>query len=185
MQKGYIKARQAHPEALHISNAYRLPGTEVDSENYADDGKHGCGRLIMKLLKDWNIDCRAVYVVRYYGGTHLGTKRFDYMMDAVKSCVARSSYNSITKTNQYPWEEIVSTRTYNSRGRGGRGRGKYSPNGFMPSQISPHKSYSDALTPSKKRNRTDPALADQLVNQETILKQQQMLTRAASAAIGT
>ena len=109
------------------------------------------------------------------------------MTDAVKSCVARSSYNSITKTNQYPWEEYVAQRSGNTKGRGGSksGRGRTPPKKFSSQTISPGKTYSDATTPSKRRPRTDPALLDKLVDHEGIKNQQQMLTRAASAAIGT
>ena len=183
--RGYIRVRQIHLDALHVSNAYKLPGTDVDAEDYTDDGEHGCGRMILRLLKEWNIECRAIYLVRNYGGVHLGTKRFNFMTDAVKSCVARSSYNSITSTNQYPWEEYVAYRG-NQRICGGRGgRNKTSPHRFNSQHISPDKTYSDALTPNKKKNRQDPALQDNLVDQNAILNQQQMLTRAASAAISS
>ena len=71
---GYVKAKQLYPDALHISNAYILPGTELDAEDYTDDGEHGCGRLILRLMKNWDITCRAIYVVRRYGGCTPGSK---------------------------------------------------------------------------------------------------------------
>ena len=150
VQKGYVRMKQMYPEALHISNAYRLPGTDIDSEGMADDGEHGCGRLILKLLTEWNIYCRAIYLVRRYGGVHLGTKRFGCMTEAVKSCVARSSFNSITGTNQYPWEEYVANRQPSIRGRNMRGRGRTTPppRAFTSNYTSPNKLYSEASTPN-------------------------------------
>ena len=108
------------------------------------------------------------------------------MTDAVKSAVARSAYNSITRKNQYPWEEYVAQRETGGRARGSRNTQVKSPaKKFNSTRTSPNKTYSDAAsTPNKRKGRPDPAL-DGNIDQEALLKQQQMLTRAASAAIST
>ena len=110
---------------------------------------------------------------------------FSYMTDAIKSVIARTSYNSLTKKNQYPWEEYAARReSKNPRGRGRKNTTQQKPQLFNSNFVSPDKQYSEATTPSKRRPRADPALKDSSIPNE-VLTQQQMLTRAASAAISS
>ena len=183
VKNGYIRARQLHPKALHVSNAYRLPGNMLDAEGYADDGEHGCGRIILRLLSDWNIHCRSIYLARYYGNEHLGTKRFSQMVDAVKSAIARSSYNEILRCEQFPWEEEPNYQhqsDYTSiRGRGSSHKStrRSSPPFTGGRNINGGLSYKDTLlTPSKKTKFKTNLTLDPAVQQ--ILSQQQMLTRS-------
>ena len=192
VKRGYIRMKQLHPKALHISMAYRLPGSDVDSEGVCDDGEHGCGRLILRLLSEWDILCRAVYVVRYYGGEHLGTKRFAYMTDAVRSCVARSSHNSITGEDQFPWhkqEEFDQKRAIRDRksvrGRRTSTQQQHVTSSYKPTQVSPDKLYlqtlsSSQLTPRRQKSRVDPALKDKLVD-ENLTAQKQMWLRSQNS----
>ena len=102
VQLGYIKARQKHPGALHIVCTYHIPGPGIaHNSDFVDNKEHGAGRAIHKLMTDSNITYRAIYAIRYYGGSHLGPSRFDSYREATTSAIARSSYNSVVKRNQF------------------------------------------------------------------------------------
>ena len=78
-------------------------------------------------MTDLNIFHRALYVVRKYGGSHLGPSRFQSIQSAAKSAIARSSFNSIVNKHQYPWPG-------QSQGEGPKRRKSTSP---RPSNICP------------------------------------------------
>lgn len=73
----YYHVRLINPEATHLMCAFRLPGSDfIKSQGYVDDGEHGGGRLLMRLLNNGKHNNCAVFMARYYGGTHLGQQRF-------------------------------------------------------------------------------------------------------------
>ena len=49
-----------------------------------DDGEHGGARAIMKVLKDNEVTDKIVIVTRWYGGTHIGKKRFEVIEKCTK-----------------------------------------------------------------------------------------------------
>ena len=57
-------------------------------EHFKDDGEYGAGRLILQYLKDNDICNKLVCVSRWYGGTHLGPVRFQYIENAVKEVLS-------------------------------------------------------------------------------------------------
>ncbi len=63
--------RRDHPNATHVCWAYRV-GVAY---RFSDDGEPSgtAGMPIYKALEGSGLDCVAVAVVRYYGGTKLGT----------------------------------------------------------------------------------------------------------------
>lgn len=73
----YHPIRLLNPEATHVMCAYKLPGVDFTKiQGAVDDGEHAGGRVILKmLLKEQSVN-QAVFVVRYYGGKHLGQRRF-------------------------------------------------------------------------------------------------------------
>ena len=99
---GYIKACHKHPDALHVVCAFNLPGHDIHLQDFADAGELGAGRNLLELLTDNDITHRAIYVVRYYDGKQLGPSRFLSYEEATISAISRSSYNSLTKRNQFP-----------------------------------------------------------------------------------
>ncbi len=63
--------RQNHPAATHVCWAYRVGG----SYRFSDDGEPSgtAGMPMFRALEGSGLDHLAVAVVRYYGGTQLGT----------------------------------------------------------------------------------------------------------------
>ncbi len=70
-----IKAAwQEHPQASHIVYAYQI-GKRGDLFGLSDDGEpHGtAGRPVLEVIKGSGITNLLIMVVRYFGGTKLGT----------------------------------------------------------------------------------------------------------------
>ena len=104
VKDAYNKLREIHGDARHIMCAYRLPGRNFALlQDYCDDQEHFSGRALLKMLKDADIYNRAVFVVRYYGGEHLGPSRHQAIVEAAQSAITHHPYNHITKENQTPW----------------------------------------------------------------------------------
>lgn len=77
IQAAFTKLRMKFADATHISCAYRLPGANTpQNQDYVDDGEFGCGRTMLKVLKDEQYTNMVVFIVRYYGGKHLGVARY-------------------------------------------------------------------------------------------------------------
>lgn len=94
VQKAYYKVRRMEPEATHVMCAYRLPGLDfVRLQSFLDDGEHGAGRQLLELLNEENVFNRAVFVVRYYGGTHLGPLRFKIILQVAKTALSELQMN--------------------------------------------------------------------------------------------
>ena len=90
VQQGIAKLRIKHGDATHIVSAHRLESPKGPfDQGYLDDGEPGAGRKILQTLKDKEIKRLAVYVVRYYGGQHLGKRRFDIYESLTKKAVQK------------------------------------------------------------------------------------------------
>lgn len=77
VQAAYLKMKMKYADATHVSCAFRLPGANTPfNQDYIDDGEYGCGRAMLKVLKQAKIMNVAMFLVRYYGGKHLGVTRF-------------------------------------------------------------------------------------------------------------
>lgn len=99
----YLKIKMKFADATHVSCAYRLPGANTPTnQDYVDDGEFGCGRTILKAIKDQQLMNVAVFVLRYYGGTHLGPQRFDIFRS-----LADQAINRLLKARKQQGEEIT------------------------------------------------------------------------------
>ena len=78
----YSDARIAR--ATHNIYAYRLKTPSGHLEHYEDDGEWGAGSKLLDLLKANHIEDTLVCVTRWYGGTHLGKARFDFILNCAK-----------------------------------------------------------------------------------------------------
>lgn len=69
-----VKARQSHPDATHVVHA-AVVGPHGSEFSLSDDGepKGTSGRPCLEVLKGRGITNTAVLIVRYFGGTKLGT----------------------------------------------------------------------------------------------------------------
>jgi regulator of replication initiation timing len=66
-------------QATHNAYAYRIGrlGSNNMKEGIKDDGEHGAGMVILKKLQESNVTNTIVVVSRFYGGKHMGARRFD------------------------------------------------------------------------------------------------------------
>ncbi|KAJ8307585.1 hypothetical protein KUTeg_014861 [Tegillarca granosa] len=58
-------------------------------QGYNDDGEHGAGRKLLEYLTRNNYVNVGIVVTRWYGGKHIGPKRFNLMEDALSQVVAK------------------------------------------------------------------------------------------------
>ena len=84
--------------ATHNIYAYRLRHGGGVTEHFEDDGEWGAGRVLLKLLKDNDISNRLVCVTRWYGGTHLGKARFQYIEEAARDALGEILNDSTQNT---------------------------------------------------------------------------------------
>ena len=75
--EGYHKVKTLYSDTTHVMCAYRLHNSRGPfGQDGLDDGKHGSGHHMLSLIKEKKYENIAVYVVRYYGGLHLGPFHF-------------------------------------------------------------------------------------------------------------
>lgn len=83
-----LKVQMKFPNATHISCAYRIPGSNTpNNQDYVDDGEHGCGQTMLKVLKEEQLLNIAVILVRFYGGKHLEVQRFEIFRTLTQAAI--------------------------------------------------------------------------------------------------
>ena len=87
VRRAYKKAIMQDPRATHVILAYRFDHNGKTYSDYYDDGEHGGGFMVMKLITESQLNGMAVMTVRHYGGQHLGYKRFKHIQEAAKSAL--------------------------------------------------------------------------------------------------
>ena len=88
--------------------AYQIPGQNWPAlQDYQDDDEHGAGRHLLNMLLNADIFNRVVFLVRYYGGEHLGPSRFQAYTEAAQSAITHDPYNHISKETQTPWPKVA------------------------------------------------------------------------------
>ena len=101
VQEGYLKFKLLHGGARHIVCAYLIPDTQiVIAQGCCDDRENKAGRLLLRWMLDHELECRAFYVVRYYGGAKLGPNRFSSYIEAAEQALLTNPMNEITGTTQ-------------------------------------------------------------------------------------
>lgn len=75
--------------ATHNVAAYRLeaPHAGFTDDGFNDDGDYGIGRAARDKLQSLEKTNLAIFITRYYGGEHLGPKRFSAVQDLVARAV--------------------------------------------------------------------------------------------------
>ena len=88
VRRAYRKIRILYPCADHVVAAYLLR----NNSGYQDDNEHGAGYRLLAAIRDHRQDLKtnyAVFVVRIYGGTHLGSQRFTLINKAGQDALTR------------------------------------------------------------------------------------------------
>ena len=77
--------------ARHNIGIYRVtsPETAKTEEDWDDDGEYGSGRVLRNYLHKKNLTNIAVFLSRGTDGTHLGSRRYGLMEEAVESALQR------------------------------------------------------------------------------------------------
>ena len=89
VQEAYMKIKEANLGASHIVCGYRIYGRDFPfKQDYSDDGEHGAGAVILDELQAHGVFNVAVFVVRYYDGTHIGRERFNIIRELTKDVIA-------------------------------------------------------------------------------------------------
>ena len=88
VNKAYCKMKIKYTEATHISCAYHLKNPKGPFDQQAiDDKEFGAARKILSVLKERELAEMAVFVVREYGGRHLGKRRFEVIEQVAEKAV--------------------------------------------------------------------------------------------------
>lgn len=88
VRAAYLKLKMKYSDATHVSCAFRLPGVNTpQNQDYIDNGEFGCGRSMLKTLKQEKAMNIAVFLVRYYGGKHLGTRRYEIFKELTEKAI--------------------------------------------------------------------------------------------------
>lgn len=88
--------------ATHNAYAYCVgnAGSPGAQEGVRDDGEHGAGAAIMKVINDRKMSDIIVIVSRFYGGTHMGPKRFQVFKDCTKKAIKLLHDESDTESEE-------------------------------------------------------------------------------------
>lgn len=118
----YRKLRLKYPDATHITSAFRLeqPNGPYNQEAN-DDGEHAAGRSLLKVLQENQLTSVAVFVIRFYGGKHVGPARFDTIKQVANTALANLGVlhpNRNEPTTPRTSNERRTTRSMSVRGRG-------------------------------------------------------------------
>ena len=77
-----------HSDATHIIVVYRLPGlNKAYDEDYIEDGEHGAGCRLLRLLVKKNLKPIVLVAVRYYSGVKLRPWRFEIYEDLAEDAI--------------------------------------------------------------------------------------------------
>jgi uncharacterized YigZ family protein len=108
--------RSQHPEATHITYAYR----SAHEERTGDDGEvpGTAGKTELKVLKEQDIVDIVVVVIRYYGGTQLGINGLIHAyMGSVIQALKTTALCELIQMNEYtvriPIEKIDTVKRNN------------------------------------------------------------------------
>ena len=89
IRKFYNHMKLRFASASHVVLTYRLEGfNKAYDEDYQDDGEYGMGRRILTRLLQEDMEGIAVCVIRFYGGQHIGPKRFEIALDLLQKTLA-------------------------------------------------------------------------------------------------
>jgi uncharacterized YigZ family protein len=110
------KLKATHPEATHVTYAYRTS----KEERTGDDGEvpGTAGKTELKVLKEQDLVDVLAVVIRYYGGTNLGINGLVHAyMDSVIQALKTTTLCELVMMNELivriPIEKIDTVRKFN------------------------------------------------------------------------
>lgn len=118
VRMAYRKLRIKYADAAHICSAYRLdpPNGPINQEGN-DDGEHGAARNMLNVLQENNILNAAVFIIRFYGGKHIGPGRFSVIKELSKTALNNAGFVILPVAHDVPLRGMR-TRSMSLRGRG-------------------------------------------------------------------
>ena len=106
IENAYMKLRLNHAEAKHIVCAWNIPGPKpFESIDNCDDGDHGMGYMIQKLMMTNSITHRVIFIVRNVG-YKLNDKRAETYIKAAKAAIMKHPMNHLINKTQTVTEEV-------------------------------------------------------------------------------
>lgn len=81
----YKRLFREFPEADHIVAAANYQQEEM----FQDDSEFGAGYRLLNIIRDFHLGNVAVFVIRHYGGEHVGPMRFAIMKDVAEEAIAK------------------------------------------------------------------------------------------------
>ena len=91
-----------HGKANHIMCAYRFTGSGPLNQDCIDDREYGGSRTILAYIKSKKLSNIALFVVRYYGGVHLGSDRFTIIKNS-----AKEAYEKLINTSFDEMDTVI------------------------------------------------------------------------------
>ena len=111
--KNYIQIlRKQNPDASHVVYAFRVGGLSRDEYGMNDDGepKGTAGRPVLEVLRGSSVTNVVIAVVRYFGGTKLGTGGLvRAYTSAAQGVLETLRIEVLEERAQYPWHAPMST----------------------------------------------------------------------------
>lgn len=106
IRAAFLELKMKFADASHVACAYRLPGCNTPkNQDFVDDGEYGCGRSMLQALKEEQLLNVAIFIVRYFGGTHLGVRRFEIFRELSKTAIKELMIQR-TQDDEEPVQQI-------------------------------------------------------------------------------
>ena len=110
VRKAYDKIKIKYADGTHISCAYRLDDPFGPyRQEYIDDGDFGIGREILNVLKTKKVTQAGVFIIRHFGGTHLGARHF-----TIAETLANGAVRALRQWSKKQKQRIVRVNSQDS-----------------------------------------------------------------------
>lgn len=87
VNRAYKAVALRYTSVDHVMVAYGLKENDKVKTGFCDDSEYGGGHCIAQILKEKKARDTAIFVVRRYGGIHLGYERFQAIEEASKQAL--------------------------------------------------------------------------------------------------